>query len=53
MTNFCVKSNIILGVLAKKILFTCSKKLYLWLEETKKNFPLSFDAVVGSGIRDG
>jgi hypothetical protein len=62
MTNFVVKSSIILTVLAKKILYLFKNQIiknFMIFVDTKigrtKNLfsPPFFGAVVGSGIRDG
>jgi hypothetical protein len=60
MTNFWLKSTLIFSVLATKTFFTCSKiKLFTILYtvcvaikngRTKKCFPSSFGAFVGSGM---
>jgi hypothetical protein len=61
MTNFCLKSTIILSVLAKKNFYLFKHKIfqqfydifgYKMVGWDKKNFPSSFGAVIGSGIRD-
>jgi hypothetical protein len=61
-TNFWIQVlPIILSASATKIFFTCSKIKFLRIYDiygykkgrTKKFFPYSFGAVVGSGIQDG